>query len=73
MYTAEEARTMNPIRKLKTFYEEVAGEIKRCTWPNRTELMESTVLVLVAVAMLTSFIWGVDFVAQKLIRWLIMT
>ena len=64
---------MNPVKKVKTLYGEVAGEVRKCTWPNRTELMESTLLVLVATAALTSFVWIVDAAVQAVIKWLIMT
>ena len=43
-------------RGLKTFFEEVKVELKKCAWPTRPELMESTVVVIVASILLGAFV-----------------
>ncbi len=54
--------------KIRRFFTETMAEMGRCTWPNRQQLFESTVLVVVAVAVLASFVAGVDWCAMELIR-----
>lgn len=58
----------NPVHRIKQFYEETVQEVKKCTWPNRQELRESTTLVLVSMALLTLFVWLVDLVTQPAVR-----
>ncbi len=51
----------NPFRSIRTFYKETVAELKKASWPNRTELRDSTIIVLVATAILGSFIALADF------------
>ncbi len=60
-------RMMGAIRR---FFADSWAEMKRCTWPSKSEVLESTVLVLVAIAILSSFVWGVDEVAHVVIRFI---
>ncbi len=41
--------------------------MRRCVWPGRQELLESTVLVIVVIVILALFIMLVDTVSGKLI------
>lgn len=50
------ASLVNRYRGLMTFFEEVKVELKKCAWPTRPELMESTVVVIVASVMLGAFV-----------------
>ena len=51
----------NPFTSIRLFYKETVTELKKASWPNRTELRDSTVIVLVATAILGSFIALADF------------
>jgi len=37
------------ISALKTFLGEVKAELKKCTWPTRSELLGSTMVVVISV------------------------
>ena len=52
----------NPVSTLKQFYAEVVQEVGKCTWPGRKRLLEHTVLVIVAVGLLSAFVFVVDFI-----------
>ena len=54
--------------RIRQFIADTVAELRRCTWPNRQELLESTVLVIVATVVLAAFVAGVDEVAMRLIR-----
>ena len=54
--------------RIRCFISETMAELGRCTWPNRQQLFESTVLVVVAIAILALFVAGVDEVARIVIR-----
>lgn len=51
----------NPFRKTRTFYSETLTELKKTVWPTRQELRDSTVVVVVAMALLGAFIALADF------------
>jgi len=61
----------NPIHMTRQFYLDTVLELKKCTWPTRQELVESTVVVIISVAILAVFVLAIDTVGEYLIRWLI--
>jgi len=58
----------NPIQKIQTAYHETLVELKKCTWPSWNELSESTVVVVVSVAILSIFVASADWVAQAVVQ-----
>lgn len=56
---------------LRGFFGEVSAELKKCAWPTRPELFDSTVMVIVSVGLLGVFVAVCDVVLRKLIRWVI--
>ena len=54
--------------RIRRFISETMAELGRCTWPNRQQLFESTVLVVVNIAILACFVAAVDWVAAWVIR-----
>ena len=52
---------MNPFRKIRVFWGETIVELKKASWPDRTELRDSTIVVIVGVAILGVFVSIVDF------------
>jgi preprotein translocase subunit SecE len=59
---AQEKRKRTPPRQ---FLKEVRQELKKVNWPTRPELIAYTIVVLVSVTVLTSFVFGLDFVFSK--------
>jgi preprotein translocase subunit SecE len=51
----------NPFRSTRLFFGEMIEELKKCTWPTRTELRDSTVVVVVAAVILGLFTSISDF------------
>ncbi len=51
----------------RQFLKEVRQELKKVNWPTRQELVAYTVVVLVSVIVLTSFVYGLDVVFSKLV------
>ena len=49
----------------KQFVREVRGELKKVAWPTGPEVVNSTVIVLVAVIVLTTLIFGMDYAFAK--------
>jgi preprotein translocase SecE subunit len=42
-------------------------EMRKCTWPTRDQLLESTVLVLVVMVVSSAFIYGVDQILYNIL------
>ncbi|MBR1648926.1 MAG: preprotein translocase subunit SecE [Alphaproteobacteria bacterium] len=42
------------------FFKQVKQEVKKVTWPNRKEVMQTSFMVLVLVAIATTFFFFVD-------------
>ena len=49
----------------RQFLKEVRQELKKVNWPTRQELFAYFVVVLVSVVVLTSFVFGLDYVFSK--------
>jgi preprotein translocase subunit SecE len=51
---------MEFLRRVQQFFREVAAEFRRVSWPGRTDVVNSTVVVLTLVFILAFFLWAVD-------------
>jgi preprotein translocase subunit SecE len=62
-------RQMMEQRKGRTgfrqFLKEVRGELKKVNWPSRREMLTYTLVVLVTVVILTSYVFGLDFAIAR--------
>ncbi len=47
--------------KALQFLREVKGEMKKVSWPNRQELVSSTIVIIITVAIVVLYIGVVDF------------
>ena len=54
----------------RTYLREVRAELKKVAWPNRKEVVNSTIVVLIAVVFMTTLIFGFDYGSSKLVLWL---
>ncbi len=58
---AEARRRAGP----RQFFREVRQELKKVAWPSRRELLAYTLVVLMTVVILTSFVFGLDFLISR--------
>jgi preprotein translocase subunit SecE len=73
MEAVRDRRAVTAERKKRTppreFLKQVRAELKKVAWPSRQELLSYTVVVLVAVVVLTSLVFGMDlFFSKTLLR-----
>lgn len=54
--------------KVVNFFQSVAQEMRRVTWPTRKELTRYTLVVLATVAIMTIFFAVVDLGISELVR-----
>jgi preprotein translocase subunit SecE len=52
------------------FFNDVAREMRKVSWPNREELQDATIIVLVACLVLSIFIFGIDKIFETLLRFI---
>ena len=56
------------IVKLVGFINEVGIELKKSTWPTRTELQESTLVVIMSVIVLGTFVGLSDLILMRVLH-----
>ncbi|MBI4431848.1 MAG: preprotein translocase subunit SecE [Candidatus Omnitrophica bacterium] len=54
--------------KTNSFFKETRQELNKVTWPERNELISSSVVVIVTTFLLALFIGAIDFVLSILVR-----
>ncbi|HXG95262.1 MAG TPA: preprotein translocase subunit SecE [Blastocatellia bacterium] len=47
-------------KRIGEFFHNVKLEMRKTTWPTRTEVWSTTVVVLIAVVFFGFYLWGVD-------------
>ena len=52
----------------RRFANDVRGELRRVSWPDRDQLRQSTTVVLIIVIVLAIYVAAVDVVFQSLVR-----
>ncbi|MGL4853682.1 MAG: preprotein translocase subunit SecE [Lentisphaeria bacterium] len=59
------------ISKIKSFCGHTVEETKKCTWPNKQELIESTAVVIISLAILVVAVAVYDKVFSSIITSLV--
>jgi preprotein translocase subunit SecE len=59
----------NPFSSARIFVTEMVGELQKATWPTRTELRDSTIVVIVAAVILGVFTSISDFALYQVVDW----
>jgi preprotein translocase SecE subunit len=51
-----------------TFVRESWGELQKVEWPNRAQVIQGTVVVLIACAIVGAYLYGADQVLRRLVQ-----
>jgi len=62
---------MGKIASVIRFYEQVKQEVSKVSWPAKSELISSTVLVVIAVISISMLCLGVDYCINSIIQFLL--
>lgn len=54
--------------KIVNFFNDVAKEMEKVTWPTRAELVESTRIVVVVSLVIAVFAWVVDLAVSEALK-----
>jgi preprotein translocase subunit SecE len=57
----------NPFRSVRIFTVETIDELKKATWPTRSELRDSTIVVIIAAVILGLFTSISDFALYQVV------
>ena len=57
----------NPFSKIRQFYQETMVELKKASWPTRPELINSVIVVFVALALLGAYVSLADFAIYNVV------
>ena len=60
----------NLLGKINSFTTGTISEIRKCSWPGKDELFESTILVIVGMVLLGSTVALLDVLNIEAIKWL---
>jgi preprotein translocase subunit SecE len=61
----DEAKSVSLVTRTKEFVKDVRVEATKISWPTRTELRDSTLVVIVTVLLVSVFLFVVDRVLQS--------
>jgi preprotein translocase subunit SecE len=54
----------------REYLSEVRGELRKVAWPTKKEVVNSTIIVLIAVIVMTSLIFLFDYASSKFVLFL---
>jgi preprotein translocase subunit SecE len=52
----------------KRFISECAAELRKVEWPNRNQVMQGTIVVIIACAIVGAFLWVADTAFEPLVK-----
>ena len=58
-------------RRIPVFFGEVRSEARKVTWTSRGEVMVSTIMVLIMVAIMSLFFFAVDQLLRLVVPWIL--
>lgn len=64
---AVEVAPMTKGNKIVTFYNEVLTEMRKVTWPDRTQLKDMTIKIIIFVLLIGAVIGLIDLVLQMVL------
>jgi len=56
--------------RFRSFLTEVRNELKRVTWPSRTEVYATTVVVILTSAFFGVYLFVLDYGINSLVQWI---
>ena len=54
----------------RQYLSEVRSELRKVNWPSRHEVVNSTIVVLICVVVMTSLIFLFDYASSKFVLWM---
>ncbi|MCJ7524040.1 MAG: preprotein translocase subunit SecE [Candidatus Aminicenantes bacterium] len=58
----------NIFKRMRAYLREVRGEMKKVTWPNKNDMIKTTIAVIVISVFFGIYLFGVDFIFSHIFR-----
>ena len=58
----------NIFRRIRNYLIDVKGELKKVTWPTKTDLYKTTIAVIVSSILFGVYLFAVDWIFSKVIQ-----
>ena len=58
----------NPIQAIQNYYEGTVEQLKKCSWPSKKELYDSTIVIVFTKVLSTIFVMVTDWLCELLVR-----
>ena len=55
--------------RVKRFFKDIRGELKKVAWPSKKQVINNTIVVIAAIIVVGVFIWGIDLGLAALVQW----
>lgn len=68
-----EKKAAKPVNPVSRYLRETRGELRKVTWPTRTESWRLTAIVLAVSTLMAAFLWVWDLIFSQSIQLLIET
>jgi preprotein translocase subunit SecE len=59
------------LKAIFNYFKESKEELSKVTWPTRKQTIEMTIVVIVVVLLVGSYLGGIDYLLTKGLTWLI--
>ena len=56
--------------KVTNYLNDVVREMRKVSWPNRTELIGNTLVTMLATAVISLYVWGADQIISKILEFI---
>jgi len=57
--------------RVARWFRELRSELRKVSWPTRAQILNNTWVVLVVTSVCAVAVWGFDYVAQNIVRFLV--
>jgi preprotein translocase subunit SecE len=68
--TSVKAAKPSALKRLVRYFNDVKAEMRRVVWPSRTEIINSSWIVVVTLAIFIVLIFGLDYISSAVVRFL---
>lgn len=68
--TSVKASKPNAWHRLVRYFNDVKAEMRRVVWPSRTEIINSSWIVVITLAIFIVLIFGFDYISSVVVRFL---
>ncbi len=58
--------------KIKNYIVQSVGELKKVTWPKKSEVIRLTVIVIISTGVAVLIVAGLDWILTKLVNYFVM-